>query len=76
MSELNFETSRKHHICFTRVICMLREAHESDLVGYIETRLSTSASETTSECFVCADTTNDNSVIKRSHGFLFPLIAL
>ena len=53
MSELNFEASRKHRICFTRVICMLREAHESDLVSYIETRLSTSASETTSECFVC-----------------------
>ena len=72
MSELNFEASRKHRICFTRVICMLREAHESDLVSYIETRLSTSASETTSECFVCADTTNHNSVLKRSHGFINP----
>ena len=45
---------------------MLREALESDLVNYIETRLSTSASETTSECFVYADTTNHSSVLKRS----------
>ena len=51
---------------------MLREALESDLVSYIKMRLSTSASETTSECFVCADTTNHNSVLKRSHGFINP----
>ena len=53
-------------------IFMLREAHESDLISYIETRLSTPASETTSECFVCADSTNHNSVLKRSHGFINP----
>ena len=51
---------------------MLREALESVLVSYIETRLSTSASETASECFVCADTTSHNSVLKRSHGFINP----
>ena len=51
---------------------MLRDALESDLVSYIETRLSTSASETTSECFVYADTTNHSSVLKRSHGFINP----
>ena len=51
---------------------MLRDVLESDLVSYIETRLSTSASETTSECFVCVDTTNHNSVLKRSHGFINP----
>ena len=51
---------------------MLREALESDLVSYIETRLSTSASETTSECFVYADMTNHSSVLKCSHGFINP----
>ena len=51
---------------------MLREALESDLVSYIETCLSTSASETASECFVYADTTNHSSVLKRSHGFINP----
>ena len=53
-------------------ICMLREVHESDLVSFIETRLSTSASETTSECFVYADMTNHSSVLKCSHGFINP----
>ena len=51
---------------------MLREALESDLISYIETRLSTSGSKTTSECFVYADTTNHSSVLKRSHGFINP----
>ena len=56
-------------------ICMLREVHESDLVS-LWNRVYQRRLAKQQRNVLCADTTNHNSVLKRSHGFINHLIAL
>ena len=54
---------------------MLREVHESDLVSLLK-RVYQRRQAKQQRNVLCADTTNHNSVLKRSHGFINHLIAL
>ena len=64
------ETS--HLLKIKPVICILREALESDLVSYILKRVYQRRQAKQHRNVLCADTTNHNSVLKRSHGFINP----